>query len=92
MFKSRVATALIFQGQAERSRKKRGRPPTQPQALQKKRAPPHSVSLERRFDGGAHFPPKKLRVPMRTVAGMETAEARPGLPVKPVRFPCAQNA
>lgn len=55
MFKSKVATALIFQGLAEHNRKKRGRPSLHSPPPLKKR---HTVPSARRFDGGKHFPQK----------------------------------
>lgn len=56
-FKSSVATALIQGGAAEISRRKRGHPSTQSPPSLKKRAT-RFVPVERRFDGGRHFPVK----------------------------------
>ncbi|KAG0425513.1 hypothetical protein HPB47_027324 [Ixodes persulcatus] len=57
-FRSRVAKALIYGGEAAHSAKKRGRPPgSSPLQPVKKRAK-HDVPLEKRLDGGAHYPRK----------------------------------
>ncbi|XP_037576721.1 piggyBac transposable element-derived protein 3 [Dermacentor silvarum] len=57
-FRSRVAKALIFRGEAAQSSKRRGRPSNDSSpALIKKRVL-HHVPLEKRFDGGRHFPKK----------------------------------
>ncbi|KAH6945648.1 hypothetical protein HPB50_009397 [Hyalomma asiaticum] len=57
-FRSRVAKALIFRGEAAQGSKRRGRPSNDsPTAPIKKRVFNH-VSLEKRLDGGRHFPKK----------------------------------
>lgn len=57
-FRSRVAKALIFRGEAAQSSKRRGRPSNDsPTAPIKKRVFNH-VPLEKRLDGGRHFPKK----------------------------------
>ncbi|KAH9375379.1 hypothetical protein HPB48_007836 [Haemaphysalis longicornis] len=95
-FGSRVAKALIFRGEAEQSPKRRGRPSNDSLPAPIKKRVFNHVPLEKKLDGGHHFPkkskqkytsmlskpclPQQDKVPLQSVQRASLSRVLPVLP------------